>query len=247
LSRGKLVVLAAVAVLMVVIFCLAGASAASTEGPVGQEKVIRVFGEAEITASPDVARIVLGVETRSETAEEAVSENARLMDGVIEALKAMGLEEEQLETGHYRLHSYQERQRPEPTEGRDDYITAYRASNSITITLYDLEASGTVIDTAVKAGANQVQSVSFDLKDAESFKLQALKKATAQARRKAEAVAAGAGVSIKEVKSITEDAAGYTPYRVRTDDIAAMEADHPTPILPGDVQVRARVGAEYSF
>lgn len=226
-----------------------GTSIPMASGSQELDRVIRVYGEAEIAVEPDVARIQLAVETRSQSAEKAASENAVLMRAVLSALEGIGLADEQIATGRYTIYSY--REFPEPGRAPDqEEVTWYRATNEVNITLEDLEKTGLVIDTAVKAGANQVRSIHFDLKDAESLQLEALKIATRQAGTKARAIAQGAGVTIREIRSISEDLVFYAPFRADYGEFVMMEMDPsapPTPITPGEVIVRARVMAEYSF
>lgn len=241
----RILVLGLLTFLLLALFWGTGIPMAS--GSPELDKVIQVYGEAEMAAEPDVARIQLGVETQSQSAEEAAEENARLMTAVISALEGIGLTEEQITTGRYNIHSYQES--PEPRRAPDgEGVTHYRATNEVDITLEDLEKTGLVIDTAVKAGANQVRSIHFDLKNPENLQVEALKMATRQAGTKARAIAESAGVNIRELKSIREDSVFYAPFRA--DQRVEMEMDPgapPTPITPGDVTVRARVTAEYRF
>lgn len=208
--------------------------------------VISVCGEAVITAKPDIARVVLAVETTHESASSAAKENARLMEAVLDALATLGLDEKQLKTSGYRLSSYDQIIDP---QNRERYITKYRAYNELNVTLYDLEEVGNVIDTAVKAGVNRILSVFFELEDAEALQLQALKEATAQARDKAAAIAHGAGVTIKGIKAVYEKMSSYSPYRIslEEEESAKLMDAAATPIVPGDIKVTARVIAEYFF
>ncbi len=209
--------------------------------------IISVYGEAVITAAPDIARVVMAVETRHESAKTAAEENARLTDAVIDALVKAGFDKKQVKTSGYRLISYEQPVDPQNREGK--YTTVYRAYNELTVTVYDLNRVGNVVDIAIKAGANRIVSIHFELKDEEALKLQALQNATTQAKAKAVAIAQSAGVTIKGIKVIHEEMSGYSPYRVSLDQIesAKMMEQAPTPIIPGDVEVTARVNVEYFF
>lgn len=208
--------------------------------------IISVYGEAVITAAPDIARVVMAVETRHESAKTAAEENARLTDAVINALVKAGFDKKQVKTSGYRLSSYEQQVDP---QNREKYMTIYRAYNELTVTVHDLDTVGNVVDIALKAGANRIVSIHFELKDEEALKLQALQNATTQAKAKAVAIAQSAGVTIKGIKVIHEEMSGYSPYRVSLDqsESAKMMEQAPTPIIPGDVEVTARVKAEYFF
>jgi uncharacterized protein YggE len=207
--------------------------------------IISVYGEAVITAAPDIARVVMAVETRHESSKTAAEENARLTDAVIDALVKAGFDKKQVKTSGYRLISYEQPVDPQNREGK--YTTVYRAYNELTVTVYDLNRVGNVVDIAIKAGANRIVSIHFELKDEEALKLQALQNATTQAKAKAVAIAQSAGVTIKGIKVIHEEMSGYSPYRVSLDESAKMMEQAPTPIIPGDVEVTARVNVEYFF
>lgn len=210
------------------------------------ERIIRVSGEAVLTVAPDQAIITLSIETIDTNPKVAVEKNARITSNVIASLKEIGLKDEQLKTGTYTLYSYTDYPYPERT--KEDQLAKYRANNTVIVTTQDLDNVGKIIDTAIKAGANNVQSVRFELKDAEDITLKALQAATRQAKAKAEAIADGAGVSITGIKSITEEGYGYTPFRASyTREMAAADAAVSTPIIPGDVEIHARVVVEYTF
>ncbi|MGF7184661.1 hypothetical protein GGQ84_000745 [Desulfitispora alkaliphila] len=218
------------------------AIAASTN----QDRLIRVTGEAEVSVEPDRAQVVLGVETSNETAETATKENAQLTEELVNALKEFGLEGDQIKTSGYRVHSYREpigggRENPE-------YKNVYKAINELQMTVDKLDEVGKVIDVAIKNGANQVNSVQFIVNDTEAVKMQALQKATLQAKAKAEAIAGAADINIKGIKTITEEGGSYSPYRADyMREMAAEAKAVSTPIIPGDVEVRARVLVEYYF
>jgi uncharacterized protein YggE len=209
------------------------------------ESIISVYGEAVITAAPDMARVVLAVETTNESAKTATEENAKLMEAVIDALIKSGLDKKQLKTSGYHVYSYNEQIDP---ENKDKHVTFYRASNELNVTLHNLNKTGNVIDTAIKAGANRVLSVWFELENSEALKLQALQYATAQAKSKATAIAKSAGVTIKGIKAIREEGSSYAPFRAQEENMKTMAGSGAaTPILPGDVEVTARVSAEFRF
>lgn len=236
------------AILLFTVLALGGLtnpSIAATEN----EGVIRVTGEAVISAGPDQCVMVVGVETKSNDSKKAASENAQTTSQVIEALKKVGLKEEAIKTGSYSIYNYEEAIDPAKPGNRQ---TVYRVHNSITITTGQLDKVGEILDTATKAGINQVQSVSFQLQNSELVKIQALIKATQQAKVKGEAIAKGAGLKIKGIKSISEDGTSYSPYRGEyAKQEAMMDNDLGsgalTPIVPGKIEISARVTAEYIF
>lgn len=210
----------------------------------GGKGIIRVTGGAVIAVTPDVAYITLGVETRDQSAETASQRNSELMTNVIKVLKEYGLTDQELTTSGYSIYSYQE---ADPSSNPARYQTVYYVRNQVNIKTKHLEDIGTIIDLAIKAGANQVQGISFDVENKAELQLVALKNATEQARRKAEAIAAAAGVEIQGIADITEQSDTYAPY---TDTVLfknALAESVRTPINPGDVQVKSSVVVEFTF
>lgn len=201
--------------------------------------VIRVSGDAVVTTAPDTAYITLGVETRDNLAEKASQQNAEYMSKIIAALKQFGLSDKEITTSGYYIYSYQ--------EGEQRTSTVYVVRNQVNVRTNRLEEVGTIIDLAIKAGANQVQGVTFDTENKADLQLTALENATRQARDKAEAIAKAAGVTIKEIVSITEQSETYAPYTEAVVFRAASLDSAKTVINPGDVEVRARVIVEYRF
>ena len=117
--------------------------------------------------------------------------------------------------------------------------------NRLDITVKDLDMVGEVIDT-IGAGANQVQSVSFDIQDKQAMQIQALRTLL---RKLDERGSPGSGrrSHFRGIKVITEQNTSYIPYT----DTAALRsfavAEAKTQITPGDVEVSAEVYVEFWF
>ena len=211
------------------------------------ERTIQTYGQAEVTAQPDLAKISLAMETRSLSAQEAVNENAILANTVLDALLDFGLSKEEVKTSAYRLNSYREWQKDAADE--EQYKIYYQAYNEILIKTAQLDTVGTIIDLAVKAGANNINYINFEIQDSYKLVLQALKMATEQAQEKADTIAKGAGIFLIELSGIKEERTSYAPIRIQEPMLArGLDASSaPTPISPEDVIIKASVIAEFSF
>ncbi|HKM43152.1 MAG TPA: SIMPL domain-containing protein [Limnochordia bacterium] len=229
--------------IILLIFAIGSAGAAAIPDQSGR---LQVTGNAVVTAAPDLARINLGVETSSTSAEQAALENAERMASVLGALKALGLEQSDMTTSGYNIYSYSN------TFGRgtpDEVITTtYNVQNGVIITTENLAEVGLIVDTAVKAGANQVQSVTFDIADKQEMQLQALGVAIRQALTKADVMAVSAGETLGGVVSIDEE---YGTYVAKNESLQMMAAGADrgaqTSISPGEIEVTARVTMEFWF
>lgn len=212
-----------------------------------EQKIIQTYGEAELSAQPDLAKISLSIETRDQSAKVAAEENARLTNSVLKALLGYGLADDEIKTSSYRLNSYRDWQKEGSTAEKE--VIYYLVVNEIVLSVSRLDEVGKLIDLAVQAGTNNINYINFELIDPQELMLQALTMATRQAQQKAEAIAQGAGLKISELYGIREERTTYAPYRAqevmlsRTMDYGSA----PTPISPDAVIVRATVIAEFSF
>jgi hypothetical protein len=197
---------------------------------------VRATGEATVTARPDRAQISIGVLTQNSTAQAAATANAVQTTQVIEAIKrTLGEGGEQKTAGYSISPQYQY------TTGRAPKITGYQASNTVLIIVNDLSMLGKVIDAASDSGANNINGVSFSLKDDTPVRNQALAEAAAKAHAAAEAIAKALNT---HVVGVLQAETSQTPIiRPQTRSFAALAgaAAAPTPIEPGDLDIHASV------
>jgi len=229
--------IAVMTLVLLAVFLVSGCGARTNVVTSEMPQIIQTYGEAEVKAEPDLVRIGIAIETRSRAAETAVEENARLANAVIEALKKFGLSEDEIKTGSYQLYSYREWFDKRPA---DDEVITFQVTNEVVVTTTRLAEVGEMIDLAVKAGANNINYINFELENPRELQMQALKLATDQAAKKAEAIADSAGEKIRGLYRIREERTDYMPYIYRQDMIQAeMGMGAPTPIMPDEVVVRA--------
>ena len=200
---------------------------------------ISVTGTGSAIAKADEATVTLGVETQEETASEAVRVNAEKMNKVIEALKALGITEEQIRTVAYSVY---------PVYDKYDYntVVGYRVINTIAVTITDMELIGEVIDTASENGANRIQGVSFGLSSESQAKLkrEAYLNALEDAEEKAKLIAEKLNLTITGVLYVSESTyQPYQPYR----EYFAVKGEASTPIIEGNLSVSVTVHVIYSF
>lgn len=228
-------------VVMALLFNIAACAA------VEEQRTIQTYGEAEITAQPDLVKISISIETHSKSANEAAEENARLANSVLKELYEFGLLEENIKTSSYRLNSYRKWEK-EDSQNEQEQVY-FQAVNEIIIQTIQLDKAGNIIDLAVKAGANNINYINFELKDPTALMLQALTMATEHARQKADAIARGAGLTIKQLFNVREERTSYAPYRSQNTMLSRemVLGTTPTPISPDEVIIRATVVAEFTF
>jgi len=130
----------------------------------------------------------------------------------------------------------------ESGRGRDvPSIVGYRASNTVMVRVDDVTRVGDVVDVAVAHGANEAMGVSFLLRNPERAQLEALRRAVATARAKADAVAGAMGMKVERVEEVSEQGAEPPrPVYARGVEMMAMDAA-PTPVEAGQITIRAQV------
>lgn len=227
--------------------CPTGAEVCEQDIEHEAQSVVSTSGTATVKVTPDKVSMTIGVETRGETAKEAAAANAELMQKVIAALKDLGIADDQISTNWYSVYPVYEWKSPpcieiypQPPEcAPKNEISGYAASNSVTVTL-DADASvGEVIDTAVAAGATNVNGAYFfvSTEKQEEIRESLIADAISNARSRADKAADAVNMEITGVKSINLNDV-YFPVFYK--DFAAAEGAS-TPILPGQQEISQTV------
>ena len=197
---------------------------------------VQATGEAIIQAKPDQARLDIGVVTQAPTAQAAAAQNATQTQATLDKLRAVVGASGQVRTMFYSLTPNYQYSR----EGGKPTINGYTANNSVEVTVNDLGALSKIIDAVSQAGANNIQGPQFTLKNEAPVRAQALRQAVEQARMNADAMAGAMGMKLGKVILVEQG----TPEIIRPlarAATAALAAAPPTPIEPGNVEVRATV------
>src|SRR6476659_1046178 len=116
--------------------------------------VVSSHGEVKVT--PDRATIQISVQTKGTTAAAAASENATKQAAVIQALRGLGIKDNEISTSDYSVYP---EQRYEPN--KEPVVVGYNVTNTLSIAVSSLKLVGPVIDAALAKGANMVTSLQF--------------------------------------------------------------------------------------
>lgn len=222
----------------------AGGAAAPAETTVrlyqaGEPETITVVGKSGMEATPDVAKVSLGVSSRAATPSIAREENTAAINATLAALAEMGIEEKDIQTTNMNMWNNYD---------SNGNLTGYRMSTDLTVYVRDITKAGDVVDAAIAAGANELNGVSYLLSNEDEMYNTALADAIALARTKAEVLAEAAGKTVGQVKKVDETSRAVATVR-NYDEAAAnpdvgsgskMESDRTT-IRPGSSTVSAEV------
>jgi uncharacterized protein YggE len=204
---------------------------------------ISVTGSGEVNAAPDLAVLSFAVETTAKEASAAAAANAALSSALAAAIKAKLNKEDQVTTTRYSLDpTYEQHERGSSTPPR---ISGYVARNEVRVQTRNIDQVGELVDAATGAGANRISGLSFTLEDRADALADALKRAGADARHQAEAIAAALGVELGEIISASTGSAPLVIPRHRGMAMA-MESSM-TPIDAGDVKVSAMLNVVWGI
>jgi uncharacterized protein len=242
IKRRSLFIIALVVMAMA---CVGIAAAAVTD--TSNNNVIHSSGTGNVIGTPDRAQVTFSVETENPDVKVAQQDNAQKMAKVIDALVVIGIPRDALKTTGYNIYPvYDDLSK----SLLDQKVRTYRVTNTLTVTLHDVNRTGEVIDVAVANGINQASSIQFLLSEEQSqvLRTEALKEAVARARADADTVAAAMGTNITGVQS-ADISGGYSPVLFENYQYAGantmLKSAVPTPIQPGDITVSAQVSVTY--
>lgn len=193
----------------------------------------------EATAAPDMATINMGVTTTAATAAAAMQANSAEMNKVMAALKKAGIAAKDIQTSGLNLnaqYAYEQNQPPK--------LTGYQASNQVTVIVNDLARLGQAVDAVVAAGANQVNGISFGLKDPTAAENAARRDAVRALKAKADLYSGATGYKVARLVSLTEGG-GYTPTPPMPMYAMAKREAMDTPVSPGQLKISVDVSGLY--
>ncbi len=196
---------------------------------------ITVQGSGSLSVISDQASVNIGIETQSDTAQKAASDNASVMNAVKNAVIAQGIDDSQIHTSNYGLWPVYRYDKGKAI------LTGYKADNTLNVTVSPVAKTGSVMDAAVRAGANKINSVSFSLKNQDKYKDDVLRKAVMDARSKADVIASALNKQVVNVISVTEGNVRIMPVgqiRLMASDMAVKES---TPIEPQNVDMDSQI------
>jgi uncharacterized protein YggE/F0F1-type ATP synthase delta subunit len=223
----------------------AGLAGAEPTGKLEDAPKLTVRGEAELRKPADLLRLQVGVITEDPEATAAVTRNSRVMADVIKALDKAGLQEQEYETGRFGVRPDYERRPRNAGADWEPKIIGYEVTNTLAIRTKQLDLAGKLIEAANEAGANTIDSITFDLADARTHRAEAIATATANARADAGVLAAAAGLQLVRIISVTLDEAGWRPPTMTRAGRGMAQAQAAPPLEPGAVTVRASVTLVY--
>ncbi|MFZ1741272.1 MAG: SIMPL domain-containing protein [Pontixanthobacter sp.] len=206
--------------------------------------IVELTISESVKAEPDIATISAGVTSEATTAVEAMQINANEMTAVIARIKALGIDEKDIQTSGISLNPRYDYDR----DSQQQIFRGYSVSNRVSVILRKIERTGPVLDALVAAGATDIGGPSFSVNDDTTAKAQARAAAMKTARERAMEYAGWAGYGDIRLLEVSEFVASSGPEpMLRT--MAKMDAGSgaSTPVQPGLIGTGVTVTVKYEM
>lgn len=207
----------------------------------GRGPTITATGHGEARITPDRATLSIGVQTKAATAAQASADNASKQRAVVDALKSLGITDQQISTVEYSVYP---ESAPTTNTERTPRIIGYTVSNTVRVDVQKIDRLGAIIDAALGHGANAINSLDFSSSNEDDARRAALALAVQRARGDAEAMARGAGGRLGDLVDLTsETGARPIAFGARM----SLAAGAATPISPGSETVSVDVVGRWHY
>lgn len=236
MKNKTIVVVGLILIAGTVLSACAGVASAQSLAPAAQQaqatstpRTVIVSGTGKVYLTPDIAYVTIGVHTEGKDAGQAVTSNNTKAKSVSDALKALGVDAKDIQTTNFSIYPQQQYD----PQGKATGEIIYMVDNSVMVTVRDLSKIGTVLDAVVKAGANSISGIQYDVADREKALTEARKLAVADAQNQAGELARAAGVTLGAVQTINSSSTTPTPmYDVKAYGVGGGAAQVAAPTVP---------------
>jgi len=215
---------------------------AATSAVNSNPRTVSASGTGAAYLVPDLAYINIGVQSRAEEVGLALRENNSQAQSISQVLTELGVDKKDIQTSAFNVY-------PQPQYGPNGEITRtdYVVDNVVVVTIRDLSRLGEMLDAAVKAGANNINSISFDVTDKKTALAEARKTAIDDARSTAEQIASAAGVQLGDIISVSTYTSGSPVPVYEGKGGAGMMSVAEAPVSAGQLVITVNADITYSI
>lgn len=231
----------------IIITTIAIMSSTSAQQSDSKEKMrtISVRGDGVIATTPDQVRLTVQVNTQAQTASAAMRSASGRTQEILSLLKSMGVDEKNIQTSRVNVsptYDYSKQIQPPP-------IIAYNSSNDFSVLFKGklMEKVGEFMDKAVVAGASGFGGLQYEASKQRELEREALTKAAADAKARAEVLAKELDAKLGQVVNITENVSSGGPVPLVAMRSMAMDASSAAPVMSGELSIRAEVNVVFEL
>ena len=209
--------------------------------PQPPQRLITVTGTGMVTLTPDIAYISIGVHTQNASAKDAVTENNTQAQAVMATIKGFGVAEKDIQTTNFSIYPQQQYDTNGKLTG-----TVYNVDNTVYVTMRDLTKLGDLLDATVSSGANNINSIQFDVADKTGALSQARLAAVTDAHKQADELTKATNVSLGDVQTISYyDSTAPINVQYAKADMAVPASS--VPVSAGSMQISTTVTIVYGL
>jgi hypothetical protein len=217
---------------------------------ISSRPTISVSGEGEEFMKPDIATVSFGVTQEAPVVGDAQDASAKKTNAILAALKTAGIADKDIKTVSYNIYPRYEYQKAVNSwdQSGKRTLAGYSVSQSFEVKIRVLTDAGKILSSLGELGATDVSGLSFGIDDEQKVIAAARAKAVADAKAKAERLAADLGVRLVGVIGFSEG--GYYPpvrYAMMADS-AMMSKEAAVPQMPaGENRITSNVTITYEI
>ena len=211
--------------------------------PAATTNTVSFSGEGKVVSKADIAAVYLSIVTESATSKSAQDDNSKKSKAVVEFLKKQKIEDKDIKTVSYNIY-------PQYTYPRYDkpVISGYQVNQTMTIKIRNLDEVSAILDGVVSAGANQINSLSFEIDEPEKLKAEARKMAIADAKKKARELEKELGIDLGKIINFSENTGGFpTPVYLEAKGDMGGGGDSGPSVPSGENEISVNVYLTYQI
>ncbi|KKQ27840.1 MAG: hypothetical protein US42_C0005G0065 [Candidatus Magasanikbacteria bacterium GW2011_GWC2_37_14] len=162
------------------------------------ERLITVEASGKVTVKPDLAVTTMGMMAEAKTVAEAQKKNTEVMNNLLAKLKAVGVDEKDIQTANYNVYPQYDY-----TDGTS-VLKGYQVSQNLTVKIRDLNKADQILGLAGEVGANSVSGIEFTFDDTDVYVAEARDLAMKKIEDKVKMLSQQLGVRFMNVTSYYE-------------------------------------------
>lgn len=197
---------------------LSAMSAQASELPEGPHIV--TSGTASVDAVPDIATLAIEVNVAAKDAATAKKQADERVAQYLSFLEQNQIAKKDISAANLRT------QPDYDYQNGKSILKGYRAVRTVEVTLRQLDKLNSLLDGALKAGLNEIRSVSLGVAQPDAYKDKARKAAIDDAIHQAQALASGFNSKLGPVYSVRYHVSNYQPSPV----VRMMKAAEAAPV-----------------
>ena len=191
-------------------------------------------GTASVAAVPDIATLAIEVNVSAKDAASAASAKKQADDRVAQYLSFLeksGIAKKDINSANLRT------QPDYDYQNGKSILKGYRAVRTVEVTLRQLDKLNGLLDGALKAGLNEIRSVSLGVAQPDAYKDKARKAAIDDAVHQAQELAAGFHSKLGPVYSVRYHVSNYQPSPM----VRMMKAADAAPVSAQETYEQATI------